>query len=85
MRPEPWMTHGAAVRDAGLTVENHQRDLAAIGYRIDVNGAYDEKMAAVVRAFQRRWRPVRVTGEADTETITIAHEVARLSQLATEP
>ena len=73
------MTHGAAVGDAGLTVENHQRDLAAIGYRIDVTGAYDEKTAAVVRAFQRRWRPVRVTGEADTETITLAHAVAELS------
>jgi len=80
VRPEPWMTHGAAPGDAGLTVENLQRDLSAIGYRINVSGSYDEMTQCVVRAFQRRWRPGRVSGEADTETIAIAHEVARLSR-----
>ncbi|MEZ6029520.1 MAG: N-acetylmuramoyl-L-alanine amidase [Hyphomonadaceae bacterium] len=85
VRPEPWMMHGAATGDAGLTVKNHQRDLATIGYALDVSGAYDDATAAVVRAFQRRWRPVRVTGQGDTETIALAHEVARLSQLVTEP
>lgn len=79
-RPEPWMMHGASPGDAGLTVENLQTDLAAIGYKISVTGQFDEATGAVVRAFQRRWRPIRVTGEGDTETIALAHTVARMSQ-----
>jgi N-acetylmuramoyl-L-alanine amidase len=79
VRPEPWMMHGAAMGDAGMTVEGFQRDLATIGYRIDVTTMFDEATAAVVRAFQRRWRPERVTGEGDTVTITLAHAVAELS------
>lgn len=77
-RPEPWMMHGAALGDAGVTVEGLQRDLAAIGYLISVTGVFDEKTAAVVRAFQRRWRPERVNGEGDTETVTLANSVAAL-------
>lgn len=79
VRPEPWMMHGAAMGDAGMTVEGLQRDLATIGYRIDVTTVFDEATAAVVRAFQRRWRPERVTGEGDTATITLAHAVAELA------
>ena len=78
-RPEPWMMHGASLGDAGMTVEGFQRDLAAIGYKIAVTGTYDEATAAVVRAFQRRWRPERITGEGDTATIVLAHSVAELS------
>jgi len=73
------MMHGAAMGDAGVTVENFQRDLASIGYRIDVTGVFNDQTAAVVRAFQRRWRPERVTGEGDTVTITLAHGVAELA------
>jgi N-acetylmuramoyl-L-alanine amidase len=84
-RPEPWMMHGAAMGDAGMTVEGLQRDLATIGYRIDVTSTFTEQTAAVVRAFQRRWRPLKVTGEGDVETITLAHAVAAMSQAVTEP
>jgi N-acetylmuramoyl-L-alanine amidase len=56
-----------------------------IGYRIDVTSTFDERTAAVVRAFQRRWRPLRVNGEGDVETITLAHAVAAMSQGGTEP
>ena len=77
-RPEPWMTHGATLGDAGVTVEGLQRALAAIGYRIVVTGVFDENTAAVVRAFQRRWRPERINGEGDTETVTLANSVAEL-------
>jgi N-acetylmuramoyl-L-alanine amidase len=78
-RPEPWMMHGASLGDAGMTVEGLQRDLAAIGYRIAVTGNFDAATAAVVRAFQRRWRPERVDGEGDVVTITLAHAVAELA------
>jgi N-acetylmuramoyl-L-alanine amidase len=83
-RPEPWMMHGAATGDAGMTVEGLQRSLADIGYRISLTSVFDEATGAVVRAFQRRWRPLRVTGEGDTETITLAHAVAAMSQDPTE-
>ena len=78
-RPEPWMMHGASMGDAGMTVEGLQRDLAAIGYKISVSGVFTEETAAVVRAFQRRWRPIRVTGEGDVETIVLANSVAALT------
>ncbi|MEQ1783870.1 MAG: N-acetylmuramoyl-L-alanine amidase, partial [Hyphomonadaceae bacterium] len=78
-RPEPWMTHGAAMGDAGMTVEGLQRDLATIGYKISVTGVFTEETAAVVRAFQRRWRPIRITGEGDVETIVLANSVAALT------
>ncbi len=78
-RPEPWMMHGAAMGDAGMTVEGLQRDLATIGYKISVTGVFTEETAAVVRAFQRRWRPIRITGEGDVETIVLANSVAALT------
>jgi N-acetylmuramoyl-L-alanine amidase len=84
-RPEPWMMHGASYGDAGVTVERMQQDLAAIGYKIAVTGKFDDATGAVVRAFQRRWRPIRVTGEGDTETVSLAHSVARLTQIVAEP
>jgi len=78
-RPEPWMMHGASLGDAGVTVERLQQALGAIGYKIEVSGRFDEATAAVIRAFQRRWRPVRVTGEGDAETIALAAAVAELA------
>ena len=78
-RPEPWMMHGAEMGDAGLTVEGLQRDLATIGYRISVTGVFDAATAAVVRAFQRRWRPMRVDGVGDVDTIVLANSVAALA------
>jgi N-acetylmuramoyl-L-alanine amidase len=77
---EPWMMHGAAPGDAGITVERLQQALASIGYRIDVTGTFDEQTASVVRAFQRRWNPARLTGEGDSESIALAVAVAALSR-----
>ncbi|HET8997781.1 MAG TPA: N-acetylmuramoyl-L-alanine amidase [Acetobacteraceae bacterium] len=58
---------GGAVRDApGLNPV--RRALAAIGYRVAPEGALDSPLAAVLRAFQRHWRPEAVTGEADAGT-----------------
>lgn len=82
VRPEPWMMHGAAPGDAGMTVEGLQSDLKDIGYRLTVTGVFGDDTAAVIRAFQRRWRPERVNGEGDTDTITLAHAVADLVRAA---
>jgi N-acetylmuramoyl-L-alanine amidase len=42
--------------------------LAGVGYRLALEGAQDDALAAVLRAFQRHWRPERVTGLADRGT-----------------
>jgi N-acetylmuramoyl-L-alanine amidase len=79
---EPWMMHGAAPGDLGITVDGLRESLAAIGYRIERTGEFDDSLAAVVRAFQRRWRPMRVSGQGDVETVALAHAVAALSRAA---
>lgn len=55
--------------DTGEPVRRLQEQLAAIGYGIDVNGAFDTQTKNVVIAFQRRWLPERVDGHGDLETI----------------
>ena len=59
---------GLASGATGATVRRMQQMLAEIGYGIDVNGTYDPLTEAVVRAFQRRWLPDRVSGTADIQT-----------------
>ncbi|MEM9738625.1 MAG: N-acetylmuramoyl-L-alanine amidase [Pseudomonadota bacterium] len=51
--------------EAGGPVERMQAMLLSIGYDLSVTGNYDAQTEAVVRAFQRRWRPRQVTGQAD--------------------
>lgn len=78
-KAEPWMQIGARAGDAGVVVDRLRERLARIGYRIAPTGPYDYAAAAVVRAFQRRWRPSIVSGEADTETLMLIDAVAGLS------
>jgi N-acetylmuramoyl-L-alanine amidase len=54
---------------SGSQVEALQAMLALYGYGIDVTGSYDRRMADVVAAFQRHFRPARVDGVADPSTI----------------
>lgn len=54
--------------DAGEEVAALKRDLAAFGYGINSDSNYDERCRLVVSAFQRHFRPERVSGEADAET-----------------
>ena len=60
-----------------------RRALLEIGYKIAVDGPYDENLATVIRAFQRHWRPAQVNGNADPETqaaiYTLQAEVRRLT------
>lgn len=55
--------------DTGEAVARLQRDLARIGYGIEITGRFDEATRLVVAAFQRHFRPARPDGEADEETI----------------
>lgn len=68
------------VRDAS-SLSDVRHALADIGYRVDREGAYDPKLATVLRAFQRHWRPEAVNGRADSGTLGRLLSVARLVQV----
>ena len=51
-------------------------------YGIAVDGVYDEKLEAVVAAFQRHWRQDKVDGVADASTITTLRDLLALTQAA---
>jgi N-acetylmuramoyl-L-alanine amidase len=57
-----------AIRDA-LTLRPVRAALAEIGYRVGPEGALDPALSAVLRAFQRHWRPEAITGQADDGTL----------------
>ena len=52
-----------------------RRALAAFGYEAAEDDAYDAGLAAIVKAFQRHWRPAGVDGVADGETQAILHHL----------
>lgn len=68
--PEPFATAGPCLNrgDAGEAVRDLQAKLAKAGYGVPTSGHFDHVTAAVVAAFQRRHRPERVDGVADSST-----------------
>ena len=66
-----------AMRDAG-SLRDVRAALAEIGYRVTPEGALDPALAAVLRAFQRHWRPEAITGQADAGTLARLLGVRRL-------
>ncbi len=71
----------ASVRDTAA-LRDVRAALAAIGYRVAPEGALDPPLAAVLRAFQRHWRPEAVTGQADAGTLARLLAVMRLAVAA---
>jgi N-acetylmuramoyl-L-alanine amidase len=61
-----WPPQGAGVTRAMSQV---QSDLARLGYELASSGRLDEATRLVVAAFQRRFRPTRVDGRPDRETL----------------
>ena len=51
------------------SIDELQRDLGRIGYAVPRNGHLDPATCRAVAAFQRHWRPERVDGEPDQETL----------------
>ncbi len=51
---------------------------ANVGYGLEITGVFDERMEAVVAAFQRHWRPARVDGVADGETLQRLRAIAQM-------
>jgi N-acetylmuramoyl-L-alanine amidase len=66
-----------AIRDA-VTLRPVRAALAEIGYRVAPEGALDPALSAVLRAFQRHWRPEAITGQADDGTLVRLLGVQRL-------
>ena len=66
--------------DAGQPVEALQAMFAMLGYGVTVDGIFDDKLEAVVAAFQRHWRPEKVDGVADSSTITTLRDLLAASR-----
>jgi N-acetylmuramoyl-L-alanine amidase len=68
--PAPLDLTGPALSSgsAGPQVTALQAALRAYGYGVDRSGIYDALTHAVVRAFQRHFRPARMDGIADAST-----------------
>jgi N-acetylmuramoyl-L-alanine amidase len=66
---------GLSPGDGGPRVRQLQAMLAEIGYGLSETGEYDADTEMVVRAFQRRFRPIAITGEADPETTALATDI----------
>ena len=62
-----------------------QKALAAIGYHIQADGIYGPQTAAVISAFQRRFRPAKIDGTAGAETQTLVYALCRLALSADTP
>ncbi|WP_367718562.1 N-acetylmuramoyl-L-alanine amidase [Nitratireductor sp. GISD-1A_MAKvit] len=70
----------------GPAVPALQRLLARFGYGVAVSGVYDKSTQTVVREFQRHFRPLEVTGVADTETCeTLRKLLYNLSVIDSSP
>jgi N-acetylmuramoyl-L-alanine amidase len=54
--------------ETGPAVFAMQAGFTRLGYDLPPTGTFDAETAAVVRAFQRHWRPERVDGFVDGET-----------------
>ena len=62
--PGPPISEG----ETGAAVFALQAGLTRLGYDLPPTGAFDAATTAIVRAFQRHWRPGKVDGVADGET-----------------
>lgn len=74
--PAPTVYRDLAPGETGEAVAALQRDLARFGYGLAETGTYDAATATVVTAFQRRFRPARIDGAADAETVALAAALA---------
>lgn len=60
---------GLSPGEQNSSVRQMQEQLQRIGYGLSPTGTYDDLTEAVVRAFQRRWMPDRISGTADIATL----------------
>jgi len=67
--------------ETGAAVFALQAGFTRLGYDLPPSGQFDADTTAVVRAFQRHWRPEKVDGIADGETRARLIALLRLSSL----
>ena len=76
---------GLALGAEGPAVRALQALLSVYGYDVAASGAFDEATEAVVRAFQRHFRPARIDGVADASTVrTLKRLIDALPDVAGE-
>jgi N-acetylmuramoyl-L-alanine amidase len=77
VEPSPLRDDGSvlALGDRGEAVTALQEALARYGYGITANGTYDSATHAVVKAFQRHFRPERIDGVGDSSTRATLREL----------
>lgn len=63
--------------DEGQPIEALQSLLGLYGYDILVNGVFDEKTRYAIEAFQRHFRPDKVDGIADPQSIATLHSLLK--------
>ena len=66
---------GLSKGDEGPPVTRLQEMLVRIGYGIVASGTYEAQTEATVMAFQRRWLPIRLTGQTDLDTLRLVMAV----------
>jgi N-acetylmuramoyl-L-alanine amidase len=70
VEPEP-INPGPSLKagDTGSDVEELRAMLAAYGYGVELARHFDHPLEAVVKAFQRHFRPAKIDGVADPSTL----------------
>ncbi|HEX2116988.1 MAG TPA: N-acetylmuramoyl-L-alanine amidase [Alphaproteobacteria bacterium] len=78
--PAPVRPHATAESfdpsDASGAIAIAQGQLGRYGYRVDTTGVFDEQTLQVLVAFQRHFRPARINGLLDAETMALIKAVA---------
>jgi N-acetylmuramoyl-L-alanine amidase len=72
-----WPEYVAMQAEANPDAALVQRQLKSIGYGVEETGALDETTVLALKAFQRRFRPERIDGQADEETQMLLAALAR--------
>lgn len=75
--PSPWPTLGPGGKGASVVALRER--LARFGYPLAGGEAYDRALRDVVTAFQRHWRPARVDGIADQDTLATLKSLLALT------
>jgi len=64
----------------GPAIAALQKTLSAFGYGVSQDGIFGPQLQAVVRGFQRHFRPRKVDGEADAETQSLIYALCRIAR-----
>ncbi len=72
-----WPEYVAMQASASPDITPVQRQLRAFGYGVDETGFLDDQTCFVLMSFQRRFRPGRIDGKPDEETLMLLTALTR--------